>query len=377
MVGAAVGCAVQIMAYGFSGVVVHSKNALLKIVLISLMASALSLSVLSSYATLTGYFAALEGEKLAQQNSAQQKERAVQAALAQRLELVESMSRDVALGSEAADQGLADKYRTQAKQFLQNNQQMRSDLEQQIEKLEALAQSDLLEGKSPAKGSPIDGLASVLGGQNTAIAILCAWLAVMFDALPIAGITLLESRKKMKIKGADGDDEVFADALAESHPEAIEFQRFAKEDFGAHSFDDEHEQKYLPEQEKPEPEFKILTNICAQDLNASKAFFVDLLGFEVKYESDWYVQLCSPLDSDLEFGIIQRDHQLVPLDYQQPPTGMYMTFLVRDVNETYQRALHLGVDIIQEPRDEFYGLRRFLAREPNGCLVDVCSPSEA
>ena len=119
---------------------------------------------------------------------------------------------------------------------------------------------------------------------------------------------------------------------------------------------------------------RILTNICSDDLAASKAFYVELLGLQVKYDSDWYVQLCVKDNPELEYGLIKRDHDLVPDEYQQSPTGMYVTFVVADVEQVYQQALNMGIPIIQAPRDEFYGQRRFLTRDPAGCLIDVCSP---
>ena len=67
---------------------------------------------------------------------------------------------------------------------------------------------------------------------------------------------------------------------------------------------------------------RILTNICSEDLQKSKIFYVELLGFKVKYDSDWYVRLCSPEDSEVEYGIIQKNHALVPEEYQQSPNGM-------------------------------------------------------
>lgn len=122
---------------------------------------------------------------------------------------------------------------------------------------------------------------------------------------------------------------------------------------------------------------RILTNICSDNLQESKSFYVELLGFKVKYDSDWYVQLCSPENEEIEYGIIQRDHDLVPEEYQQKPNGMYVTFVVEDVGLTYQKALEMGLEILQEPRNEFYGQRRFLTQDPNGCLIDICSPWES
>ncbi|RKF18750.1 hypothetical protein DBZ36_10160 [Alginatibacterium sediminis] len=119
---------------------------------------------------------------------------------------------------------------------------------------------------------------------------------------------------------------------------------------------------------------KILPNICSSDLQASKRFYVELLNLDVKFESDWYVQLCSAENSEIELGIIDRYHDLVPLEYQQQPTGMYLTFVVNDVNTSFQRAQEMGVPLVSEPRNEFYGQRRFLCKDPDNCLVDICSP---
>jgi len=119
---------------------------------------------------------------------------------------------------------------------------------------------------------------------------------------------------------------------------------------------------------------KILTNICSDDLQKSKDFYVDLMGFKVKYDSDWYVQLCSPENSEIEYGIIKRDHELVPEQFQRQPQGMYVTFVVPDVDITYEKALAMEIPILQTPRNEFYGQRRFLTLDPNGCLIDICSP---
>lgn len=119
---------------------------------------------------------------------------------------------------------------------------------------------------------------------------------------------------------------------------------------------------------------RILTNICSDRLAESRDFYVTLLGFEVNYDSDWYVQLRSPFNTELEFGIILRSHDLVPQEYQTSPSGMYVTFVVPDVDWVYEKAVSMGLRIVQEPKNEFYGQRRFLTVDPNGCLIDICSP---
>lgn len=119
---------------------------------------------------------------------------------------------------------------------------------------------------------------------------------------------------------------------------------------------------------------RILTNICSDRLAESRDFYVTLLGFKVSYDSDWYVQLQSPSHEKLALGIILRSHHLVPQNYQTVPSGMYITFVVPEVDLAYEKAVAMGLRIVQEPRNEFYGQRRFLTVDPNGCLIDICSP---
>jgi catechol 2,3-dioxygenase-like lactoylglutathione lyase family enzyme len=119
---------------------------------------------------------------------------------------------------------------------------------------------------------------------------------------------------------------------------------------------------------------RIITNVCADDLAASRDFYVQLLGFTVNYDSDWYVQLRGPRPERCEFGIIRRTHELVPVPFQTPPSGMYVTFVVPDVDALHARAVAMGAHIVQAPRDEFYGQRRFLVLDPAGCLLDLSAP---
>lgn len=117
-------------------------------------------------------------------------------------------------------------------------------------------------------------------------------------------------------------------------------------------------------------------NICSDQLPTTRDFYVDLLGFQVGYDSDWFVQL-SDQDSDATIGIMARDHELVPEQARGKATGSYLTVVVDDVEPVFARAKELGVPIVEEPRDLFYGQRRMLVTDPNGVLVDVSSPTAA
>ncbi|WP_199851663.1 VOC family protein [Brumimicrobium mesophilum] len=76
----------------------------------------------------------------------------------------------------------------------------------------------------------------------------------------------------------------------------------------------------------------------------------------------------------MELGIIDKNHELVPNEFQNLPTGFYITFVVDNADEIYEIAQLEKLEIVSEPKDTFYGQRRFLLKDPDGSLVDVSSP---
>ena len=122
---------------------------------------------------------------------------------------------------------------------------------------------------------------------------------------------------------------------------------------------------------------RIITNLFSDDLEACKRFYVELLDVAVVFESDWYVQFQVNGDAKLEFAVLLRNHELVPDAYRKLPAGMFMTFVVDDVDATYHRAISMEAEIVQAPVNEFYGQRRCLVKDPSGCLVDISSPIKA
>lgn len=65
---------------------------------------------------------------------------------------------------------------------------------------------------------------------------------------------------------------------------------------------------------------------------------------------------------------------MVPTDYQHPPGGKALTFVVEDVDAVHADAAARGVAIVAQPRNLFYGQRQLLLSDPNGTLVDVSTP---
>ncbi|MEO0555643.1 MAG: VOC family protein [Bacteroidota bacterium] len=118
---------------------------------------------------------------------------------------------------------------------------------------------------------------------------------------------------------------------------------------------------------------RMMTNICSKNLDESKVFYTSLFDFSIDYDSDWFIHLISK-DKQLELGIINATHEIVPKSTQTRPEGFYITFVVEKADDIFQIAKNEGFDIVSEPSDTFYGQRRLLLRDPNGVIVDVSSP---
>lgn len=118
---------------------------------------------------------------------------------------------------------------------------------------------------------------------------------------------------------------------------------------------------------------RLLTNICSDKLEESKAFYTQLFDFTIDFDSDWFIHLISK-DKQLELGIIKRDNSIVPQAAQVNPQGFYITFVVENADEVYDIAKAQSFEVITAPEDTFYGQRRLLLKDPNGVVVDVSSP---
>ena len=111
--------------------------------------------------------------------------------------------------------------------------------------------------------------------------------------------------------------------------------------------------------------------ICVESTAVAKKFYTSLLDFNTVFELDWYIQLQSPADKNLQLAFVLRNHASVPMQFRQPPNGVIVTVEVDDVDTLYQKALDMQYDIALELKDEDWGQRHFMTVDPDGLLVDV------
>lgn len=105
----------------------------------------------------------------------------------------------------------------------------------------------------------------------------------------------------------------------------------------------------------------------------ARDWYTSLFGFDIEFDSDWFVHLRDRENPNLELGIMAVDHEVVTESMRAAPVGGLVTFVVESVDEVYSQALELGVEILDEPVDLFYGQRRMVIADPDGQLIDVSS----
>jgi uncharacterized glyoxalase superfamily protein PhnB len=108
---------------------------------------------------------------------------------------------------------------------------------------------------------------------------------------------------------------------------------------------------------------RAVPNIKSDRPAETRDFFLDLLGFEVAMDLDWVVTVVSPSNRSAQVTIVGNDDMAAP--------GISVE--VPDVDAVHARAVERGFEIAYALRDEEWGVRRFMLREPSGTLVNVVS----
>ncbi len=108
---------------------------------------------------------------------------------------------------------------------------------------------------------------------------------------------------------------------------------------------------------------RAVPNIRSDRPAETREFFVDLLGFEVAMDLGWVVTVASPTNSSAQVTIISNDD----------PAAPGISVEVADVDAVHTKAVEKGLKIAYPLRDEEWGVRRFMLREPSGTIVNVVS----
>ncbi|RUW37198.1 VOC family protein [Mesorhizobium sp. M1E.F.Ca.ET.041.01.1.1] len=110
------------------------------------------------------------------------------------------------------------------------------------------------------------------------------------------------------------------------------------------------------------------------DVAGTADFYIKHFRFEPLFTSGWYVHLRSSEDRRVNLGIVQGDHETIPEQGRGRTSSLLINFEVRDPDAVYERIVAAGLPVLHTLRDEPFGQRHFITRDPNGVLIDVIKP---
>jgi catechol 2,3-dioxygenase-like lactoylglutathione lyase family enzyme len=108
---------------------------------------------------------------------------------------------------------------------------------------------------------------------------------------------------------------------------------------------------------------RAVPNIRSDRPAETRDFFVELLGFQVTMDMGWIATVASPANPSVQVSIVGNDD----------PSAPGISVEVTDVDAVHAKAEEQGLEIAYPLRDEEWGVRRFMLREPSGTLVNVLS----
>ncbi|SCZ00673.1 VOC family protein [Microvirga guangxiensis] len=114
--------------------------------------------------------------------------------------------------------------------------------------------------------------------------------------------------------------------------------------------------------------------VMTRDVAGTTAFYERHFGFRPLFTSEWYVHLQSVHEERVNLAILDSVHDSIPAEARRPTSGMILNFEVEDPDSLYAEAQAAGLPILIPLRDEPFGQRHFITKDPNGVLIDIIKP---
>jgi predicted enzyme related to lactoylglutathione lyase len=110
---------------------------------------------------------------------------------------------------------------------------------------------------------------------------------------------------------------------------------------------------------------RIVPNLFERDPAATREFYAAVFELDVAMDMGWIATLVSPDNPTAQVSVFERN--------AEPGPEPFVSIEVSDVDAVHARALDLGFEVVYSLRDEEWGVRRFMLRDPAGRVVNVLS----
>ncbi len=107
--------------------------------------------------------------------------------------------------------------------------------------------------------------------------------------------------------------------------------------------------------------------VRSKDMETSRAFYVDYLGFEAGMDEEGFLMLRSPTTPTTQLIVATEqamDREVFSVD---------ISLEVADVDGAHAQAIRRGLQVVYPLTDEPWGIRRFFVRDPDGLIVNIAS----
>jgi glyoxylase I family protein len=108
--------------------------------------------------------------------------------------------------------------------------------------------------------------------------------------------------------------------------------------------------------------------VVVSDLERSKRFYTEILGLQINFEGEGYLQLRG--EGGFHIGMEQRPAEKVG------GKGIEIVILVDDVDRRYAEMAAMGVSFAGPPADQEWGARHAWFEDPDGYPMSIFTPSE-
>lgn len=113
---------------------------------------------------------------------------------------------------------------------------------------------------------------------------------------------------------------------------------------------------------------RVDSTISTYKIQESKNFYMRHFGFQLVYESDWYVELIAPDLPTAGVSFVQAEREEGEIFNGK---GLILSFEVEDVDTEYRRLQAEGVEIYQPVQEKPWGERSFVVDDPNGVHIYI------
>ena len=110
---------------------------------------------------------------------------------------------------------------------------------------------------------------------------------------------------------------------------------------------------------------RVVPDIRSKQMDESRAFYVDFLGFNVGMDMGFITTFVSPSNPTSQISVLHDDGSSALLPN--------VSIEVEDVDKVYADATDRGLEIAYPLTDEPWGVRRFFVVDPNGTVLNIMS----